>query len=281
MYSFNNECKKELKDLKFLIKQCRLRLGAYESETLEVRKINGTNYYYGSKKKSGKKVTRYIGTCDSEEVGLFIQHTVLYRQLQAMEHNLRLIEGLTDSLKDYNEDTLLSDLGEKYDTGFWNVDNLLRLQILEDDKIPAIRKKRHLANHSMRQIERQNVTTDGNVVRSKGEFAIYDILMGEEVFFDYEATLYLIDDKGKMHKINPDFVIHVGSEIIIIEHLGYMEDPEYVKQLAWKLWIYHLNGYDLGRNLFLTSDDMSHSIDGSTISDLITGVIKRKIREEA
>lgn len=93
-------------------------------------------------------------------------------------------------------------------------------------------------------------TAKGERVRSKSEVIIADILHGEGIPYRYECPLRL---KG-WGRVYPDFtVLNVRErKEIYWEHLGMMDDPNYVENALQKIALYEQNGIFPGENLILT-----------------------------
>ncbi len=95
------------------------------------------------------------------------------------------------------------------------------------------------------------ITRRGERVRSKSEKIIADTLDEFNIPYKYEKVLYL---KDGMHSVYPDFTIkrRKDGEIVIWEHFGLMDDPEYADKAVKKLLQYEKNGFILGKNLIIT-----------------------------
>ena len=95
----------------------------------------------------------------------------------------------------------------------------------------------------------------GERVRSKSELLIADCLYRNHVPYRYEKPLML---PGWINEIElrPDFTVMNTrtGENIIYEHLGMMDDSEYVERNMRKLDLYERNGYLIGKNLIITHE---------------------------
>ena len=77
--------------------------------------------------------------------------------------------------------------------------------------------------------------------------------------------------------IHPDFTVKkVGSgEIIIWEHFGKVDDPEYFqKNVVWKLKKYIENGYIPGKNLIITWETKNTPLSIEEVSKMIEHYIE-------
>ncbi len=115
-------------------------------------------------------------------------------------------------------------------------------------------------------------TTKGERVRSKSELIIADLLEKEGVPYRYEYPIYL---KG-LGKIYPDFtVLNVRKrKTIYWEHLGMMDDFEYVERALKKIATYEQNGIFPGENLVLTYETRTNPINQKMIMLMIQHYLK-------
>ncbi len=93
-------------------------------------------------------------------------------------------------------------------------------------------------------------TTRNEMVRSKSEMIIAEFLYKEGIPYRYEQTVYL-RGYGEVH---PDFTalnVRLRKEYFW-EHLGRLDDPEYLEDNIGKINAYIRNGYIPGKNLIVT-----------------------------
>ncbi len=275
MYDLKARVEKEIEDLKYMIRESRKVLRQKKPGSLAVKTVKGTAYYYESKTRDRTVRQKYLGTADDERVGAFIILKVMEAKQKVMIGDLRILEGIKNDLGDYSTDVILAKLGEKYRTAFWGVDELRELK-RSAGRLPWEVKNEYqeTAENEGKVFDRDVITCDGNRVRSKSECIIYDILKASHIRFQYEPALYFHDEDYNEFAIHPDFYIDCkdGSNIII-EHLGMLNDQGYADTQEHKLRMYHINGYDLGHNLILTSDNNTFGVDSSFISDMIAHVV--------
>lgn len=102
-------------------------------------------------------------------------------------------------------------------------------------------------------IQKQHYTARGEVVRSKSEVEIANFLHFHELPYRYECPLKLKDGHRTV-TFYPDFMIldPVTRKVILLEHLGRMDDPEYVAEQVRKRRIYEENGFFEGENIIYT-----------------------------
>ena len=108
-------------------------------------------------------------------------------------------------------------------------------------------------------------TLKGDLVRSKSEALLADLLYYHGIDYVYEKELVL---NGQV--IHPDFTIQLsGGRVLYWEHLGMLGNPSYDRNWSYKSRIYAENGVSEGNGLIITRDvngvfdelDALHKID--------------------
>lgn len=110
-------------------------------------------------------------------------------------------------------------------------------------------------------------TEKGERVRSKSEVIIADILNREGIPYKYECPVYL---EG-MGKVYPDFtVLNVRlRQEFYWEHLGMLDEPDYLEKALRKIEKYEQNGIFVGEQLLLTCETKKHPINRQQILRVI------------
>ena len=105
-------------------------------------------------------------------------------------------------------------------------------------------KKRYAENYI-------HLTDKGEQVASKSELIIANILYSYGIKYEYERPITI---NGITYK--PDFTIwRPDGTIILWEHAGLMDDPEYARKFENKLIQYQKAGYTQANNLIVTYDE--------------------------
>ncbi len=109
-------------------------------------------------------------------------------------------------------------------------------------------------------------TANGERVRSKSEIMIANTLSRRKIPYRYECPILI---NGK--KYYPDFMVlnKRTREVFVWEHLGMMDDREYVDRNIVKLKNYEDSGYILGKNLIITMEDNNYPISSKSIEKKI------------
>lgn len=102
-------------------------------------------------------------------------------------------------------------------------------------------------------IQKKHYTARGEVVRSKSEVEIANFLYFHGIPYRYECPLKLKDGHQTV-TYYPDFMILDPDtrKVFLLEHLGRMDDPEYVEEQVHKRRVYEENGFFEGENIIYT-----------------------------
>ena len=107
-------------------------------------------------------------------------------------------------------------------------------------------------------------TDRGERVRSKSEVIIANMLLKYEVPYRYECPLNLEDPEDySMTAVYPDFtILRVRDRTELYwEHLGLLDNPNYLARNMWKIRTYQMNGYMLGQKLIISSETSDMPLD--------------------
>jgi len=110
-------------------------------------------------------------------------------------------------------------------------------------------------------------TLKGDLVRSKSEVIIANMLYEAGIEYEYEKELDLGEDGIRI----PDFTIEDAESGICFywEHCGMLGDAGYSRHWEEKKAIYEKHGITEGKNLIISKDSLSGAIDSSEIKRLI------------
>lgn len=106
-------------------------------------------------------------------------------------------------------------------------------------------------------------TDRGDFVRSKSELVIANVLHALGLDYFYERKIEGRNTGGKML---PDFVfVSTKDELLVWEHLGMLDKPEYRERWDIKRRWYEDNGFIQGVNFFVSRDESNGSLDSQVI----------------
>lgn len=110
----------------------------------------------------------------------------------------------------------------------------------------------------------------GERVRSKSELIIADTLSRYGVPYKYEYPLKLKSGSKVITK-RPDFVaLNITTlEMVIIEHLGMLDQERYYRNNIEKIDIYENNGYLIGKNLILLHETSYNALNTELVAKYI------------
>ncbi|MEU1603105.1 ATP-dependent RecD-like DNA helicase [Micromonospora matsumotoense] len=116
-------------------------------------------------------------------------------------------------------------------------------------------------------------TTRGDLVRSKSEVVIANLLHAAGLEYHYERPLAGTAGSSVIH---PDFTfVDAAGEPVVWEHLGMLDRPGYRASWERRRHWYVANGFTLGENLF-TSEESGNGLDSIALSrqvDLISALL--------
>lgn len=115
-------------------------------------------------------------------------------------------------------------------------------------------------------------TETGHMVRSKSELVIANLLHREGIAYQYEQPL---EGEAAPGRLYPDFTFtDAAGDRVVWEHLGMMDDLDYVRGWKWKVDWYTKNGFKLGSNLFVTEETRNSGLSMDKLQ-----AVAAKIRE--
>ncbi len=195
--------------------------------------------FYDKRKQKGKrKVQRYIRREDTGWAFLWVnERRKKWKKLKMLKQEIkRVIKGLlTFSVS-------IDDVG-------WEIKaQKLRKGLKKARKKPYKEKCRYM-------------TAKGDLVRSRAERKIANELYDRGISYLYEQSVSI---HGK--RILPDFIIFLNGKMIIWEHLGMLDIPEYAAKWKRKMLFYETIGFIEGVNLIVTTEK---TIDGLSIESVL------------
>ena len=201
-----------------------------------VKKGSNKQYYYWQKCLDGKVVQEYLKTEKVPEVEKQIQETNLRKK----------------NIKEKRK--YLRSIGKMLKTAGIKEENIMNeYEILQQKK--EMEEKNRLAAKKEASKKKygesyRHVTDRGEQVASKSEVIIANLLYSYGIEYEYEKVLVI---NGYSYK--PDFTIwRKDGTMLLWEHAGLMDDPEYVKKFENKLVQYQSIGFTQAEKLIVTYD---------------------------
>ena len=287
MNMFTDALKNEQRRIQRLIHLGGDSLDLEERGSLSLETHGTRKYCYELWYKGRKRIRKqYLGKPDSEEVLRHVGARMQQERLRRLQHDQELLSKLEQEYEDYDPASLLKALPASYQTVFEQLQgdhpaaeaSRQRLKGSPSDLLLYDWRYDEVKQWAAGSFERNTApfpkaatyAKDGTRVRSKGECIYYNLLQEHGIPFVYDCYHTFTDQNGETRRICPDFVIRcLDDRLIIIEHLGRLYDMGYSIDAGKKLCWYIHSGYILGKNLFVTSDDVNGGTDSRAILEVV------------
>ena len=238
-----------------LAKRLQDYLKTAPKERLRIRK-KGTNYQYYSEK--NKKRT-YISKKNIEIARKIAQRDYYQKLLPGILKNLKVMNQF---FKGYNPNKL-----EQCYTGLSSARKQLVEPIFIDNETYATQWQAKKYERKKDSPDGSFITQKDEVVRSKSEIIIANLLNSRKVPYHYEYPLQL--SNGNI--IYPDFFClnKRTRQEFYWEHCGKMDDPIYTTSITQRIADYSKTGIIPGKNLILTFESARTPLETKAIVRLI------------
>ncbi len=204
-----------------------------------------------------KQVQYFVVNENTSKKGHYLKQSLkndqLVSRLAQKEYDTRVLRAAGKELKILNKLDSLYETAGKAEDQFEKISPYKR-DLINPFEVPDDLFVQNWINeeyiHMQYRSEEQVFYSDKNEkMRSKSEVIIANMLNKAGVPYRYECQLNL---GGTI--VYPDFVIlNVRTrEIWYWEHLGMMDDPDYISKNLSKIARYEMNGIYLGKNLIVT-----------------------------
>lgn len=257
MNNFNNNLRKELSTLQKMKVFLTSKISKYPKGRL---KIVSKNKFYHYIDKSNQ---RYIKKSESDFAKALAQKHYDLRILKKVD---KKIKSLTKLLELY----ISNDFDSEFDELSKERRNLitpitLPKKIINDKWNNTVSSNRDFDNDNL-------VTINGEIVRSKSEKIIADALFSAGIPYKYEENI-----KVNNSIYSPDFtILHpITNKIIYWEHLGMLDNPEYISKVLRKLDMYTLNNINFHDNLILTFESSKYPLKTSIVEYYIREILEK------
>lgn len=229
-----------------------------------VKKGNAVQYYHITKE-NGSEKRKYIKKRDIKLAEKIAQYDYDEKIHKVIRKRLNRLEIL---INDYNR----HDLYDIYDEIIDARKKLIKPVVISDKEFVKEWEDVDYPTHNKYDFPIEIYTEKGEQVRSKSEKIIADKLYMKNIPYRYEYPLEL--ENG--FTIYPDFMIlNVGTRnVIYLEHLGMMDDYEYMMLAMKKIENYEKNGYLLGKDLVLTHETSQRPLDVRVVDNIIDTFFK-------
>ncbi len=242
MNDFINLMKERVTLLKKAVRAAEADIDRFPDGRLRVNKTGqGCNYYVVTKR--GDTTGDYIPAKNKELVKQLAQKDYNKLFLKRAETELKYLKRAVAGLEGNNTDAVFQNLSDERK-------KLVSPYILTDELYAREWQFMKFKTNPFMIENKIYETAKGEMVRSKSEVLIANILFELGIPYHYEKQLVLRNG-GKRY---PDFtLLNVRTRReIYLEHFGLLDDQEYRTGCLHKLDDYMENGIYLGRELLLT-----------------------------
>ncbi len=239
-----------------------------ERGSLHLQKHGQQVYGYERWRKKGEPDrSEYLGNLESEPVRELFTVKYLEQRLVRLQHDQRLLEKVVKKYQPYDFRSVVEGMSRAYQRVARDGSFEERYEELRAWAEADYPKNPHPFPDS------ENYAKDGTRLRSKGECIWYNMLQERGVLFRYDCEIEIVDLNGNVRKFYPDFLIQCfDGSFVVIEHLGKMGDIGYAVDFGEKSHWYFREGFILGKNYFVTSDDRHYGTDSQMIARYVDRV---------
>ena len=193
--------------------------------------------------KNGRR--EYLSKKNDKEIRNLVNKKYLELYLKDTINELRLLETNRKAQKKYKTDYAQKMLKQKHYSSI-----LLAVDEKENEKT---NEKTQVPNPETLKF----YTKMGIIVRSKSEVIIATALYDNNIKFEYEKPIKISNDI-----FYPDFTVEKkNGDIILCEHFGRIDNPDYRNKTYRKILKYNESGYYQGKNLILTYETADSPLD--------------------
>ncbi|MBR4059615.1 MAG: hypothetical protein IKK03_07225 [Lachnospiraceae bacterium] len=259
MKTIHSELREEALNLEKIVQKAKKRLQTAPEGYLRIsKKPDGIEYYLKSVQ-TGRN-GRYMKKNEYEVAKAIAQRDYDAQVIKAAEERRKAINVF---LQKYERANLKA---------IYNKFNLYRRElinpvVLSDEEYIKCWQEEAYEGKAFADDTPEIITERGESVRSKSEKIIADKLYALGIPYRYECPLIL---EGNI-KLHPDFTIlkMPDREEVYLEHLGMMDDSNYVENVIRKFNIYERNGIYIGVNLFITYETKKNPLNTRALDGLI------------
>ena len=263
MRTTENELSQRANYLKAKLDSLDAKYADLPEGTIYITKSKGKSYYYY---RCGTE-SRYIKKSEKRLIRILIQKEYINRLRSAIVRELAAINAYLAAVPPvFAEDTYdsLEEAARRFAAPELESDRQLLLRWAESDA-EAMKANASLST--------DYETNKGEHVRSKSEYMIANMLFKNAIPYIYEKPLRLSDGKT----VYPDFTILDvrNRRELILEHLGMMDDKEYLDKNLKKLKEYSFSGYHVGDRLLITMESRAQPLNIKAVEMMVLHALKK------
>ena len=259
MVNLKKDLIKNEQELREIIKNAEMRLKNAPAKSLQISFSKGKVMYYSKDTEMNTRRT-YLKKTEEKLIRVLAQKQYDEKLIKIAKEQLHAIRELLDIYSPYA-------IQELYDKSHPERQRLIDSHIMSDIEFATKWQNEPFVSKGFSDFETEIMTERGERVRSKSEKIIADKLYSMNIPYRYEAPLE-IRNLGIIH---PDFtVLNVNErKVYYWEHLGKMDDLEYINKAIKRIDGYAKSSYIPGRNLILTLETKNIPLRTQTIEETI------------
>lgn len=260
MANISLEIEKRIEELKYVIEDKEKAVLKSPKGVINIAKgKKRAKFYY--KKDSSSEIRKYLTQKDEPIIVQLCQKDYDQKILNIAQKELQLLERLKNKYPKEIMENVYDDL---------HIERQKRVipLVIPIEEYVRVWEEVIYQPKSFRENSPEYYTDRGERVRSKTEILIANALYRHNVPYRYECPLYL---KG-YGTIHPDFtVLNVRlRKEMYWEHMGMMDDPDYISNALHKIDTYEKNNIFPGDQLILTHETSTMPISSRNIEKMIS-----------
>ena len=264
MYHLTEEIKKRMAELKQIIRKKEKKLLHAPEGVINIAPMGERAQYY-FKKNPSDKARRYMRKSEGPLVAAICQKEYDQKVLVAAQKELEQWEHLMHNFPKQTYEEIYTHISI-------HRQKMVQPDVLTDKEFIKNWEEVEFVAKGFSEYAPEFYTDKGEQVRSKTEILIANALHKYKIPYRYECPLYL-EGYGNIH---PDFIIlNVSTRTVFYwEHMGMMDDAEYVENALRRIEAYERNDIFPGETLILTYETARHPISPRTIDQMIQRYLK-------
>lgn len=266
MKTIESILKKEKNELERVVNRLEKRLQNIPTGFLRIaQKVNHVEYYYKSGNKDEKE--KYLKKSEIQLAKNIAQRDYDANLLKSAKERIRIISYFLDKYQK-------TDLKKVYQKMHPGRRELIVTDIASDEEFVKQWLEVKYEGKPFGDNEQVIYTEKGERVRSKSEKIIADKLYMMGIPYRYEYPLVL---KGGI-RVYPDFTVlrMPQREEIYLEHLGMMDDVNYMNSVMYKIDTYERNEIYLGHKLLITHETSKAPLNTKALEGIIKEMFMSK-----
>lgn len=235
-----------------LLSKINLKASCLPDGTIIIARRKGhTQYYYKDKGNCVDRTKKYIKKENLKLIHDLMQKNYIERLRRSIAAELEAIDSYLEAMPNVLAEDIYDNLNEERRA-------IVDPEVETDDifrhnweNAPFVALNKPFNSDSLK-------TDRGEVVRSKSEYIIANILYKHSIPYKYEKALKLNHEV-----VYPDFTILDirNRRELYLEHLGMLSDPVYLTRAIRKVNEYNRSGFCLGSRLLVTMESSEDTID--------------------